>query len=323
MCVLFANTETATDLENFAVVVGLNDGIDITTDVININLHRSNEVSTQEQIPIEMETEIVAAVYRNTMYVIGIGTSNDEIYKYTSGSGWAQCASLIQGRRRHSAAFIDEVLYICGGFVDSAELVLDSVEAFNSSTNKCTVVGKLVHGVESSGNCVPFRSSLFIFGGSDKDDNSTSHIQLYNTNDNTCTLVSKPMPRPCHLLRAVLWETTVILLGRHECFIFNIETETWLERPQFKANVGHFGLALENKRVFVIGGGICETDENGDVIWKCRDDVRYIPLQNILDDKAIEWKMHATLPQPTLIQAYAAMRCKTTVAESFEIVHVP
>lgn len=318
-----ANIETTSQLEKCTIVVGIDEGATITEDVFKLNLQQPNEITAQEKIPTTMKIEAVAVVYDNTMYVSGIGAECNEIWKYNQTSGWLKCASLFQGRRGHSAAFINEVLYICGGYGDSTKQVLDSVEAFNSSTNKCTVVGKLVHGVESSGNCVPFRSSLFIFGGSDKDDNSTSHIQLYNTNDNTCTLVSKPMPRPCHLLRAVLWETTVILLGRHECFIFNIETETWLERPQFKANVGHFGLALENKRVFVIGGGICETDENGDVIWKCRDDVRYIPLQNILDDKAIEWKMHATLPQPTLIQAYTAMRCKTTVAESFEIVHVP
>src|SRR6218665_1090902 len=249
MCVCFiSNTEMATKLENFALVVGMNDGTKVTTDVIKVNLHRSNEVSTPEHIPFEMETEAVAAVYRNTMYVTGIGATNDEIYKYNSTSGWMKCASLVQGRRRHIAAFIDEVLYICGGFVDSSELVLKSVEAFNAVTNKCTAVGKLVHGVESSGNCVPFKSSLFIFGGLDKGDNKVSHVQLYNTKDNTCSLISNPMPRPCHLVRAVLWEAAVIVLGRHECFIFNIESETWQDKAQFKTDVSHFGFALENKR---------------------------------------------------------------------------
>ena len=137
----------------------------ITKDVIKINLHRPNEISTQEQIPTKMAIEAFAAVYCNTMYVTGVGANNDEIWKYKQISGWMKCASLVQGRRRHSAAFIDEVLYICGGFVDSNKNVLDSVEAYNAVTDKCTTVGKLVHCVQSSGNCVPFKSSLYIFGG--------------------------------------------------------------------------------------------------------------------------------------------------------------
>ena len=100
-----------------------------------------------------------------------------------------------------------------------------------------------------------------------------------------------------------------ILLGRDTCFIFNFETETWQERKQFKTDVIHFGLVLENERIFVIGGGIDETDKDGKKTWKCRDDVRYVPLQNILDDKPIEWKIHATLPQPSLIHAYEKLKC--------------
>jgi len=53
------------------------------------------------------------------MYVTGIGVKKDEIWKYNITSGWMKCASLVQGRCRHSTAFVDDVLYICGGFVDS------------------------------------------------------------------------------------------------------------------------------------------------------------------------------------------------------------
>jgi len=255
-----------------------------------------------------MAKEAIAAVRQNTMYVAGIGVEDDEIWKYNQTSGWMQCASLVQGRRRHSAAFIDEVLYICGGFVDSTELVLDSVEAFNADVNKCTKVGKLVHTVQSTGNCAPYKSSLYIFGGCDKDDKNFSHVQVYNTKENTCTLVSQPMPSCSRLMRAILWKTSVILLGKYSCFIFDIETEKWHETKQFKTGVAHFGLVLENGRIFVIGGGIDKTDKDGKTIWKCRDDVRYVPLQNIIDDKPIEWKIHGKLPKPSLVQAYAKMR---------------
>src|SRR6218665_743470 len=198
-----------------------------------------------------MAVEAVSAVHRNTLYVTGIGANRDEIWKCDERFRWMKCASLVQGRRRHSAAFVDETFYICGGFVDSTKLFLDTVEAFNAVTNKCTAVGKLAHAVQMSCNCVPYGSSLYIFGGTDEDWRTVGHVQLYNTKENACTLISKPMPHPYRLMRAALWETPVILVGHETCFIFDTETETWQERNQFKTGVVHFGMVLENGRVFV------------------------------------------------------------------------
>src|SRR6218665_3509790 len=310
MFVVTAKTKTSSQSENFAILVGLDDGyLPITTDIVKINLHQSNKITTQEQIPTRMVHEAVAAVYDNTIYVAGIGHKYDEIWKYDQTSGWMQCASLVHRRRRHSAAFINEVLYICGGFADSSKLILDSVEAFNAVVNTCITVGKLIHAVEMSGNCVPFRSSLYLFGGADKDDNVFNHVQVYNTKENTCTLISKPMPRPYGLMRSVLWETSVVLLGWDTCFIFNIETETWQERKQFKTDVVNFGLVLKDGLVFVIGGGIWVKDKDDNIERKYSDDVRYVPLQNIIDDRPIEWKIHGKLPKPSVIFAYANIRC--------------
>src|SRR6218665_1258309 len=262
MCVLTGITEITSKCQNFAVVVALDDAKTITEDTVKLNLHQPNEISIQEEIPTTMQREAVAAVYNNTMYVAGIGHNADEIWKYNITSGWMECASLVQGRRRHSAAFIDEVLYICEGFVDSNKLVLDSVEAYNAISNTCTAVGKLTNAVESTGNCVPYRSTLYIFGGSDKDNRNVSNVQVYNTKENACSLISKPMPISCLLMRAVTWETSIILLGRSTCSIFNTETETWEEREQFKTDVNHFGLVLENGRLFVIGGGSQEKNKD-------------------------------------------------------------
>src|SRR6218665_1405549 len=200
-------------------------GETVTRDVVKINLNQSNEITTQEDIPTELAMEVFAAVFYNTIYVTGIGDNNDDIWKYKKSVGWKKCASLVQGRIGHSAAFIDEVLYVCGGFVDSTKLVLDSVEAFNAVTNECAAVGKLVHAVKTAGNCVPYKSSLYIFGGADEDYNTLNHVQVYNTKDNTCSVLSRPMPRPYNLIRVVLWETSAILLGDKTCFIFNIYTE--------------------------------------------------------------------------------------------------
>ena len=111
MSVKSETTCTCTSLyENFAIVVGLNDGTTITEDILKINLNHPNEITTQEQIPTKMASEAIAAVYDNTMYVAGVGDKYDEIWKYGLFSGWVQCAPLIQGRRRHCGEFIGEVM---------------------------------------------------------------------------------------------------------------------------------------------------------------------------------------------------------------------
>ena len=122
---------------------------------------------------------------------------------------------------------------------------------------------------------------------------------MYNTKQNTCTLLTKPMPRPSSWTHAALWETSAILIGENTCFIFDFETETLQEREQFKAGVVQFGLVLHDCKVFVIGGA--DKDLNA------RDDVRCVPLENILNDKATKWKIHGRLPKPCLVDAYGEM----------------
>ena len=287
--------------------MGINDGLTITSDVVKINLHRPNEISKHGNIPTTMAFEAVAAVYCNTMYVSGLGDNRDEIWKYNMASDWRKCASLVQGRCGHSAAFIDEVLYICGGFVNSSGMVLDTVEAFNVVTGEINTVGKLDHQVKHSGNCVPFRSSLYIFGGKNKYYKDLNSVQVYNTKQNTCTLLTKPMPGPSFLMRAALWETSAILVGQNTCFIFDFKKESWQERNQFKARVRHFGLVIDDERAFIIGGGDIEY---GSSAYECRYDVRSVPLENILKNKAIKWKSHGILPKPSLVHTWGKMRMK-------------
>ena len=115
------------------------------------------------------------------------------------------------------------------------------------------------------------------------------------------------MPRPGSMMRAALLETSAIVVGENTCFIFDFETETWQEREQFKTGVRDFGLVLHDGRVFIIGGE-CNMDEDGKKNWKLRDDVRYVPLENILQERGIEWKIHGRLPRPALVYAYGEMR---------------
>lgn len=201
-------------------------------------------------------------------------------------------------------AFVDNVLYICGGYEDFDETLLNDVEAYNASKDECINAGNLVFAICSSGNCVPFKSSIYIFGGYGVNNEAVNNVQVFNTESNVCTMISKPMPRTVGFLRAVKWENTAILLGRDDCLIYNFETEAWKVRDKFKTGVNHFGMIAEDSKVFIIGGRYTAIDADDKCRWICRDDVRFVPIMNILNDEPISWRHHARLAKPSIVHAF-------------------
>ena len=102
------------------------------------------------------------------------------------------------------------------------------------------------------------------------------------------------MPRACAAMRAVVWETYAILLGRWTCFIYNFETDTWQERASFKTDECYFGLIVDNQTLY-IAGGVPLTAE-----------VRSVSVRDVIEDKqGARWTHHATLPQPARVRAFS------------------
>lgn len=76
-------------------------------------------------------------------------------------------------------------------------------------------------------------------------------------------------------------------------------------------------MTVSEGKIFVIGGGRKtssealgggrKTSEGAKEKWICRDDVRSIPIVNILNDEPTEWRHHARLPKPLLVHAFGKM----------------
>lgn len=261
-----------------------------------------------------VDREFATAVNNNMMFVAGLGEKSNEVWKYHLVSGWIKCGTLVLGRIRHCIAFLGDTLYICGGYADP-ERVLDSVEAYNTLSNKCISVGKLSYGVRNA-TCVPYRSSIYVFYGLDKENKTMDDIQVYNTTQNTCTKLRGPSPRhfsPMNTWRSVQWETSVILVGRWTCFVFNLETGTWQERKNLKANVDYFGLVVDGGNVYVIGGGVDNVDADDKWFWTRDDDVRCFPADRIIRGNvgSPSWINVAKLPFPALVYTCAVVTFPT------------
>lgn len=282
--------------------LGESDGSTVGNDILQVSLNHPHEVSSLQEIPIQVTAGSAASVYNEAVFVTGIGDSYTEIWKYSLSSAWTKCGSMLQGRLWHCTEFVGKHLFIMGGCscLPEVKLAWKSIEAYNLVKNRCEPVGKLKYGVKVAA-CVAYKDSIFVFGGLNEDDKDQDCVQVYNTATKTVTLLPTRMPRPSRLMRAVVFEKHAILMGHHTCFLLDIEDETWEERNQFKTDVSYFGLVLHNERIFVFGGGLSFSDKN---TWICSDELKYVTLLSVFKDEFASWKTVANLPKPALVHAY-------------------
>jgi len=302
----------STGVEQCVVIVGLNDGNTISADVHRISLQRKDLITSVQTIPCRMPRQAATCVSGNQLYVTGVGRGNSETWKWESVVGWTRCADMIQRRGEHCATFVNNTsMYVLGGFIDSEEASLDSVEQYNTVTNKWTEVRQLMRAVDSVA-CAVYKTSIYVFGGIELNEDDVDCVQEFDTATKLCTELTQHLPQPERLLRAVMWDKSVILINRRTCLIFDLEQQTFQERNQFAAGVDQFGLVLENQRIFIIGGGIDQTDSAGNVTWTRSDEVKSVAVMDIINNQSTpNWIHHAKLPSPAAISAYATMTLPT------------
>jgi len=304
----------STGVEQCVVIVGLTTGLDISSDVLSVSLQRQDHVTNTHAIPAKMEFELAACVSGKELYVSGAGLDNRETWRWELMFGWAQCTEMNEGRRRHCATFVNTTsMYVLGGSADKLGMsALDSVEQYNTVTNKWTKVGQLTHAAHSAA-CVVYKMSIYVFGGSGQNDEDLDRVQVFDTATKLCTELTQRLPRPQYLLRAVMWDKSVILIGDDTCLIFDLEQQTFQERDQFAAGGIYFGLVLENQRIFIIGGVTVHTDAAGKQTCTCSDEVESVAVMDIIyNQTTANWLHHATLPKPAVVHAFASMTLMRT-----------
>ena len=280
--------------ESLLVLVGLDEGLTTFQRVCHISLGRPDSVIMIDSTPARMDDGAAACVMGNTLYAVGIGLAHNELWKWNAASDWTRCADMTSYRRRHCAAVVDSTLYALGGW-DADATTLNSVEAYNTQTNKWSAAGQLTHAVCLAA-CVSYNNSIYVFGGRDANNEAVAHVQVYDAAQHKCTLLHNAMPRAYARMRAVVWETYAILLGRETCFIYNFETETWQERASFKTDVDDFGLVVDNQTLYIAGGG-----------WPTPTaEVRSVSVRDVIEDKrGARWTHHATLPQAGAVYIFS------------------
>jgi len=70
---------------------------------------------------------------------------------------------------------------------------------------------------------------------------------------------------------------------------------------------------IKCQTLFVIGGGTEQTNINGEVTWKYTDEVKKIPVMDIINNKqTVSWTQHYKLKSPCVVFAFSLMSLDTT-----------
>ena len=300
----------STGVEKCVVIVGLDTGDSVSSDVYRLNLQQK-ECRLQElpSLQTPMQFEATACVRcGNSLYLTGVGTSSKEVWKWDATFGWGRCADMISARRRHCSTFATETsLFVLGGF-KFGEIIGD-VEIYSVLTNRWKQVGALKQPVESAG-CVLSRTSIYIFGGVGTVTNSDIYsdvdcIQVFDTATKECIILEKRLPQPERLLQAVMWERSVILISYRTCLVFDTDQKTFQSRNHFAAIKDHFGLVLEDQRIFIFGGQWPIIGKHHGVKYMCSNKVKSIPVMDIISNRTeAKWDFHTRLPIACCINAF-------------------
>jgi len=303
----------STGLETSVVIFGVSDGRRLSPDSSRVSLQLSRRVARIPGVPTVMQREVTACTNGSSAFVTGVGSGYSETWRWDSVGGWARCADMVEGRRRHCAAFVNTAsMYALGGYVDATKKTMSSVEQFNTLKNTWTTVGELTHCVRHAG-CAAYKTSVYLFGGvgldeSTQKDKYLDDIQEYDTMTEQCTVLTQRLPQPTYLLRTVLWDTSVVVMNNITCLIFDLDRLTVQHRDQFAAGVAHSGLVLDDQKLFVIGGGKSQVDGNGKSTWKCTDEVKCVAVTDVINDRqTADWTPYAKLPTPCFVQAYCVL----------------
>jgi hypothetical protein len=305
----------ATGIEIRAMVIGPETDTSVTSDVFQVSLQRSDARRISGP-PTQMSNGTVACSNNGGLYVTGIGKECKEAWRWDSIGGWTKCGDMTQRRRRHCATFVNNTsMYVLGGLDDVSyynKSVTSSVELFSTINNKWASAGQLVNRVYDAG-CLAHETCIYLFGGVDKVPGSPEEasavdcIQVFDTVTKQCTVLGESLPSPQSQLRAVLWDSSAILINDVACLIFDFEDETVTERNQFAAGVSQFGLVLSNQRLFVIGGGKSDSASRGRSLTPT-DEVKFIPVMDVVDEcEAVNWTRHMSLSSPYLIHAFSVV----------------
>ena len=141
-------------------------------------------------------------------------------------------------------------------------------------------------------------------------------VQAFNTRNGSWTALSRSIPSHFGRLAAIPYNDRIIVISSDFNGVFNPETGDWAvgdgRRGGGGAAVCDFGLAVDNGRLYVLGG----RRYNGGH-YDVTDEVKSAELAVVCSDRralrASDWRPHARLTRPSLISVCCLLNIPSEV----------
>lgn len=265
-----------------AILLGgrLADGLSIDVESFRSD---TGEFSSLKPLPFKKRNEFTACVIGNDIYVTG-GLRSAEFWKYDSAfETWLRGPSMQVARRRHAMAAQQDTLYVLGGFDE--DMVLGSVEKWTNG-NGWMDGGNLCHAVENMG-FIAHDSNIYLFGGKNNDEVVTNTVQCFNTETETCTILSQSLPACDMCLGSTVLNKQIYVVGLEGAFRYTPETEKWEVLPELICPRDFVSVAVLDEKLYTFGGR-----------RRGAKDRLYTDIIECFDPKKNAWEKVGTIPVP-------------------------
>ena len=170
-----------------AIVSGASSPLVSTMTAVSAQLTSSIEPRFGGDLPFSgTPLEAAAAVVDSTLYVVGVGADNDQIWGYGPSRGWRRCCGgwggLVVGRRRHCAVAVSgQHIYCVAGYCPRDRSLVSYVERFDIDDNRDVVVdgtaATMPHPVLSAA-AAAYNCDVYVFGGVNGENETVHAIQV-------------------------------------------------------------------------------------------------------------------------------------------------
>jgi len=186
---LHTSHRLATKLERciLAVICGGSSTHAASTCAVSAQLIGSVEPSFGGSLPFcGSALEAAAAVVDSTLYVVGVGVDNDQIWAYDTSNGWRRrCGAwrgLVAGRRRHSVVAVGgHCVYTVAGYCPRDRSPVSYVEQFDADDNRNVIVDGTDAAMPIpvlSAAAAAHKADIYVFGGTSGENETINVIQV-------------------------------------------------------------------------------------------------------------------------------------------------
>lgn len=174
---------------------------------------------------------------------------------------WTTKSPLQTARRQHAGGVIDGKFYVVGGTSVAGEGVLDSLEAYDPSTDTWATLSPMPTP-RNRVKAAVLNGQLYVVGGSQGYLNVVSSVEAYDPLSNTWS-IKAPLPTP----RA--WAASAVVDGKLYAIagnnwgpgngnvdvveMYDPNTNTWSTRAPLPSAIRHHNVAVISGKIYVVG----------------------------------------------------------------------